>query len=208
MLADGFWRIVDHLTDRTTPRLTFNTNGLLLTPRNVARLMRAPIALVSVSVDAATPETYRRIRGSDFRKVTDGIRRLSQARAAGPPDPECILFMSMVLMRENIGEVAAFATLAADLGMNGIYLEHLTEPQMPKKDWIVERDGYTFLYDEQQLFQHRAEADAAVIAALDIADARGLEVTGSEILLLSENAHHEARPCRVRQSAIRSGGIM
>ena len=208
MLADGFWRIVDHLAGRVQPRLTFNTNGLLLTPRNVARVMAAPLALVSVSMDAAAPETYRRIRGGDFRKVTDGIRRLSEARAALSPDPERILFMSMVLMRENIAEAAAFATLAADLGMDGIYLEHLTEPQMPAKDWVVTRDDYTFRYDEEQLFAHAAEADAAVIAALDVADARGIAVSGSEILLLPGSAAHEQRPCRARQRETLASGMM
>jgi MoaA/NifB/PqqE/SkfB family radical SAM enzyme len=71
LLAPGFWRIIDALEGRSSPGVVMNTNGVLLTRQNVERLVKAPIQHVNVSMDAALPETYKKIRGFDLRKVVD-----------------------------------------------------------------------------------------------------------------------------------------
>lgn len=196
LLAEGFWKIVDALAGRKWPKLIFNTNGMLLTDKNVERLMRCPINLVSVSIDAATPETYRKIRGSDMRKTLQGAKRMAEALkpelfANGGPTH---FQVSMVLMHENIHEAPAFIDLAAEIGANIVYLEHLTEPHTPARFWTVDRDGFRFNYAEQSLLGRPELADPHVLKALDRADELGVRVSGPQLLLDPQNLHLLDRP--------------
>lgn len=196
MMADGFWRIVDALAGKQRPALVFHTNGVLLTERNVARLARVPVSRVNVSVDAADAATYRRVRGADMRKTTDGIARLVAALADKPPLPHHRVAMSMVLMRETIAEAEAFVRLAHDLGVRSVYFEHLTEPHIPRGDWVVRRGNFEFRYAEQSLLDEPDLADAHMLRAFDAADALGVVIEGHEVLLGTGHAVHERRPCR------------
>jgi len=52
----------------------FNTNGLLLTEKTGRALIEAGLTRLMISLDAATPETYNKMRvGSDFETVTANI---------------------------------------------------------------------------------------------------------------------------------------
>ena len=55
-----------------------NTNGLLFTPENTARLRRAGLTQAGVSIDDPDPETHDRLRGlpDAFAKTLEGIRNL------------------------------------------------------------------------------------------------------------------------------------
>jgi MoaA/NifB/PqqE/SkfB family radical SAM enzyme len=202
MLAPGFWRLVDALTGRSMPRLIMNTNGVLLTAQNVARLVKAPVGHVSVSMDAAHPETYRKIRGFDLRKVTDGARRLAAAFAAAEDPDEHLLFISMVMMRENIEELPDFVRLAKDIGANGIYVEHLSPSALPLEQWIVRRDDFEFRYSSQQLKNYPYLSDKCVVEALDLSDSLGMKMHGPDLLFNQDRVPTEDRPCRQFDSPI------
>ena len=59
----------------------FNTNGLLLDEAVSIRLIEAGLTRLMISLDAATPETYRRIRiGSSYRTVAENVRRFVEIR--------------------------------------------------------------------------------------------------------------------------------
>ena len=59
----------------------FNTNGLLLDEKVSAALIRAGLTRLMISLDAATRDTYDRIRvGSDFDAVCSNIRRFIRLR--------------------------------------------------------------------------------------------------------------------------------
>ncbi|MEA5090923.1 radical SAM protein [Solidesulfovibrio sp.] len=58
-----------------------HTNGVLLTDRIIDAILASGISRLNVSLDAATPETYRRIRGGSLEKVERNIRRFLEKRA-------------------------------------------------------------------------------------------------------------------------------
>lgn len=59
----------------------FSTNGFLLTERVSRELIEAGLLRLQVSIDAATEETYNKIRpGGDFHKVHNNIHRFLQIR--------------------------------------------------------------------------------------------------------------------------------
>ena len=88
--------------------LSVITNGLVVTPEERAKLKKASPQVVAVSLDGATPESYKAIRGVDgFAKcrrlldelVSDGFRQVSAITT----------FSS-----KNIGDVMLFADMFTD----------------------------------------------------------------------------------------------
>ncbi|MEO1056381.1 MAG: radical SAM protein [Actinomycetota bacterium] len=196
MMAPRFWDIVDRLAGRSSPGLTFHTNGILLTQKNVDRLTRAPIKRVNVSVDAATEPTYRQVRGSEIERTLDGIRRLVAATATVPKPVHPQIIMSMVLMRQTVAEAPAFVELAHGLGVNRVYFEHLVDPLIPATEWTVHRGDFRFNYAEQNLLGSPQDSDPHILAAMDVADHLDVVIDGVRVLLAPELAAHDNRPCR------------
>jgi len=208
MMAPGFWRIVDKLAETKSARLSFVTNGILLTKANVARLVAAPLGAINISVDAANEATHYRIRGNTLDRTLNGIRRLVAAISEQPPSKVSRPYvrMSMVLMRENIEETADFVRLASSMGVRGVYFEHLIDPFMEAKQWNVQRGNFHFNYAEQRLFSSPEYADEQIIRAMDVADELGIMIGGPEVLLCPQNLHHNERPCRVESRALHRTG--
>ncbi|MEM6615659.1 MAG: radical SAM protein [Pseudomonadota bacterium] len=196
LMAQGFWKIIDAMGGRKEPSIAFHTNGILLTQRNVERLLKTSLSRVNVSVDAATEMTYRRVRGADMRKTIDGISRLAKGMVEKSGSNIPNISMSMVLMRETVEEAPDFVELAHSLGVRFVYFEHLTEPQFKKDHWVVERGNFLFNYKEQELFDDAEYSDVHIIKALDKADELGVVIEGYEVLLSPGNKHHDRRPCR------------
>lgn len=64
--------------------VALTTNGSLLTPDKSARLLKAGIRSIEISVDAATKETYEKIRrGLSFEQVLNNIKDLAKLRNVG-----------------------------------------------------------------------------------------------------------------------------
>jgi len=197
LLSQGFWDIAERLRGRKSPQLIFNTNCTLLTQENVEKLADLPLARVNLSLDAATPETYKKIRGASFDKVTRGISRLVERIEKVAPQKKITLAMSMVLMRENIEEAPRFVELASQLGVPNVYFEHLLWQDVgAAQGWNAVRDGFVFNYQRQMLGDTPEYADSFVIGALDVADRLNIQVDGRGIFLVPGNNRHDERPCR------------
>jgi radical SAM protein with 4Fe4S-binding SPASM domain len=76
------------------PLVQITTNATLLKRERAEALIRAGLDVLTVSLDAATAETYKRIRGADFEKVTANINGLLEMKKAlGSRTPEVHLVM-------------------------------------------------------------------------------------------------------------------
>jgi MoaA/NifB/PqqE/SkfB family radical SAM enzyme len=151
----------------------FNTNGLLLTESWSRLLVERGLHSLSFSIDAARPETYRRIRHNDLDKVVENIRRLQRIKAeAGSPRP--VVELNMTLMRMNIGEAEAFVRLAAELGAGSVVFGLLNETQ----DYAAaEHEGFTFRYAEQRLDEQDPEFIACMERCRELAAELGVQLT-------------------------------
>ena len=145
-----------------------NSNGLALTPQLTDKLIPFfEILTVTFSVDAATPETYAKIRGPHFMKVIENIAYYSEKkRRAFPEGTASKTGMVMLPMKANRHEVAAFVKLAAWLEMDVVELRQLHDYGA---EWKVEKDGFLFDYQGQILSPHeldevRDEAEKAAAA--------------------------------------------
>lgn len=104
----------------------FNSNATLLHEEIRRRIIAAGVDTISFSVDAATPETYRRLRTpADFRQTLENIRGLDRLkRKLNSPRP--FLNLQFTLWDENEHELEKMVPLAAELGINHLVIEPLT----------------------------------------------------------------------------------
>ena len=80
-----------------------NTNANLLDDDAARRLIAAGLDAIYIGIDAATPETYARVRvGGDFSKVVSNVENLLlRVRESSSP---MLVFVQFVEMDENVGE--------------------------------------------------------------------------------------------------------
>ncbi len=109
----------------------FNTNGVLLT-RGVARaLVAAGTGHVHVSLDGATAATYEDVRHGarhaprpgQFERVVANLRGLLAARGDARLPRVVLVF---VAMRRNVEELEALVDLAADIGVDELWVQNLS----------------------------------------------------------------------------------
>jgi sulfatase maturation enzyme AslB (radical SAM superfamily) len=157
-------RQIDELLDtygNTGKVLEMTTNGQILTDRNVQKLVGRPIDLY-VSLDAATPATYARLRNDTFEKLLRNVRRLVDAKGGPGRLPRVhVVFMPM---RCNLHEVDDVVRLAADLRVDRLVLRPLN--YSPAIDLTAERAGYRFDYQHELLPFEELVAVSARMAGL------------------------------------------
>lgn len=114
----------------------FNTNALLLRGKLLEQLVDSGLDEVRISVDAATPETYRLVRGADmFSKVITNARALSDTRRRlGATTPKVSLWMTG--LKSNIRELPDLVRIAAEAGVSEVYIQRLvfSERNLARED--------------------------------------------------------------------------
>jgi MoaA/NifB/PqqE/SkfB family radical SAM enzyme len=151
----------------------FNSNLVLLREVLAEALIAADLNELRVSMDAATPATYARIRGIDkLPQVTRMIRLMLATRSRlGASRPH--VSMWFVAMQENIDELPAFIDLAAELGVTEVHVQRMT--------FLL--DGHPAGYlavREQSLYRAQsARQEAAIAAAQTRAAATGVTLSGA-----------------------------
>lgn len=126
--------------------LEMSTNGQILTDRNIEKLLGRDVHLY-VSLDAATPETYARLRNRTFERILDNLRRLVKAKGGRGHLPN--LFLVFMPMRANVHELEAFVALCAELGVDRLVLRPLNDT--PGNGLAWDRNGYRYDYAKELL---------------------------------------------------------
>jgi len=101
------------------------TNGLPLSERTCRHIIESQaVNMVNFSIDAATTETYTRIRGGDFARLRKNMQLLSdlkeQLKSTAP-----MISLSFVAMEDNIEELPAFVEMAKHYGAQRVFVEDL-----------------------------------------------------------------------------------
>ena len=103
----------------------FNSNGTLLNRSWQDALIDCGLDELRISLDAATPETFEKIRGApSFGKIIANLRQFVARKAErGVSHPRLSLWF--VAMESNIHELPALVDLAADIGIPEVYFQRL-----------------------------------------------------------------------------------
>ncbi len=105
--------------------VVFNSDAITLTPARARQLIESGLDEYRVSMDAATRETYLKIRGVDrFDRVVGNVQTLVELqRTLGGATPRVSIWFTA--MRMNLEELPAFVRLADKIGVPEVYVQRL-----------------------------------------------------------------------------------
>jgi mycofactocin radical SAM maturase len=108
-IRPDFWHLIDYAVAHQVG-VKFSTNGVRLTPDRARQLATSDYVDVQISLDGATAEVNDRVRGAgSFATATRALQNLADA---GFRDAK----VSVVVTRENVGQLDAFKALADRYG--------------------------------------------------------------------------------------------
>jgi len=108
-IRPDFWHLLDYAVEHQVG-VKFSTNGVRLTPERARQLARTHYVDVQVSLDGATAEVNDRVRGDG--SYATALHALDNLADAGFADAK----ISVVVTRENVGQLDDFKRLADDRG--------------------------------------------------------------------------------------------
>jgi radical SAM protein with 4Fe4S-binding SPASM domain len=116
--------MIRHLKKRYVYVL-FNSNGILLNDQRQQKLIATGLDELRISLDAASATGYEKIRNSNaFAGVIDNLKSFlwlqKQQQIANPK-----LSLWFLGTRDNISELPGFIKLAAEIGIDEVYLQRL-----------------------------------------------------------------------------------
>ena len=151
MLSEHFQDYLGRAYD-AGQEITVLTNGTRIDQPGMAQAIARCVALFQVSLDAATAETYERIRiGARWKAMRARIDLLNEQRGAYSREGRTWLSLQFVLMRSNVHELPAFIELAGEVEADVVELQHVIP--------VTEEGRGESLIDEPERFnQLRAEA--------------------------------------------------
>jgi putative metalloenzyme radical SAM/SPASM domain maturase len=102
----------------------FQTNGLLLTNLRALSLVEAGLDRICISVDAASPEMFRKVReGGELTAIEKAFAALNEAKERCNR-PEVRIGIEFVAMRSNLGELPAALRWSAENGASFAIVTH------------------------------------------------------------------------------------
>lgn len=99
-------------------RVSLITNGSLLSPDRIERLLDLGVGSIHVSMESADPGRFEAIRGGKFTKVRDGLALLAALkRERGLAEPA--IGLAVTVLRSTIDSIEGIFRLYRELGLDG-----------------------------------------------------------------------------------------
>ena len=168
LMSPAFWKLLDEIgaAHRGVPYITINSNGLLLNGATISRILDSKLKEINISIDAASEDTYAKIRGGDFCRLLANVEALVTARHTAGRDDFRIL-LNMTLMRANIEELPEFVRLAKRLGVDGVAFWQLNDGEnYERPEWVVDKGDWRFAYCDESLLHYPRLANEMIRAAV------------------------------------------
>lgn len=150
--------------------VTINTNATMLTGKVVPKLLSVHELFLKCSIDAVTPSTYFKIRGTDwFERVTSNLMIFSDLARN---KPHIRIELNYVVMRENLREVLPFIDFAKTLRPFCVQFQ----PVRHVTDWrVTNNTGWLFDGKEQSCESFREEYNGVMRQAAEKCSREGLK---------------------------------
>ena len=156
----------------------FQSNGLLLTNLRAISLVEAGLDKICLSVDAASHETFRKVReGGELLDIEYAFNALAAAKVRCNR-PEVQVGIEFVVMRSNLGELPAALSWAAEHGASFAIVTHV----LPYDELHAVEAAYATCTDQAiELFNsYKAEAELQELDIFRYFDARWKYTRNSE----------------------------
>ena len=137
----------------------FNSNGTLINKRWREALVECALDEIRLSLDAATPETFARVRGKPLFDIIirniKGLTALKAERDSLTP----LVSLWLTGLRETLNELPDFIRLAHSLGIERVYLQRLVYWEGNSDDQMArpEQSLFNSLGDEEEELIRSAE---------------------------------------------------
>jgi MoaA/NifB/PqqE/SkfB family radical SAM enzyme len=153
MMVRELPRMIRYLKERGTYVL-FNTNGTLLTPRKRRELIETGLDELRVSLDAAEPEGFIRVRGRDmFDRIVRNVKDfVAFQNELGATLPRVSLWLTG--LKETLDRLSAFVRLASEMRVREVHLQRL----------VFMPEGQGLARPESSLFERTTREEEAAIA--------------------------------------------
>jgi MoaA/NifB/PqqE/SkfB family radical SAM enzyme len=216
MMVPALPRMIRYLKDQGAYVL-FNTNGTLLTRRKGQELIDSGLDELRVSIDAAEPRAFERVRGRDmFARIVRNLRAFrARQRELGVDQPRVSLWLTG--LKETVDQLGDFVRLAHDIDVAEVYLQRLV--YFPEGQGLARPESALFAggEDEEGRLVREAEALARTLGisfnasgATDPAssltpqdEARPWSLCRRPWTLMYFTAHGRAIPCCIAPFSMR-----
>lgn len=122
LLSPRFPDYLDLVSQYKIPFVSYATNGLLLNEKTISATLKNGINEVIISVDAATKDTYEKIRkGGDWALLCKKLYEFTEARKFNTGSNTQLRF-NYTVMKENIHEIKDFISFASAYNPSSIQL--------------------------------------------------------------------------------------
>ncbi|MDP8230014.1 MAG: glycosyltransferase [Candidatus Gorgyraea atricola] len=168
LMTEKTFYIIDSVSPPT--KIIFNTNGALFTEEKIRYMVDSEVVdIISFSLDAATEQTYRRIRSADFNKIINNIKTLIAYRNLKNKDKPLLrplVLLNFCIFKQNVMDVPDYVMLAHKLGADGIDFSHLNQGF----DWQQKRKDYIFDYKNESVLcmEDKEEHDRLISKAYEL----------------------------------------
>ncbi len=187
LLHPGFDRIVEAARDADV-LLDLYTNGHALSARTCRKIVETQaVSMINFSIDAATPETYRKIRGADLGRLIRKIEMLGAMKAEGG-GARPMIEVSLTAMADTIQELPGFVRLGARLGAERVFVGDLI-------GWLDDDGPNRVATEHPQCFEFVAEAQR-------LASEADVDLVLPERLLADAHAPGDAPPAGSRRLTV------
>jgi radical SAM protein with 4Fe4S-binding SPASM domain len=162
--------MIRHLKKRKIGVL-FNSNAILLDERRQKQLITAGLDELRISLDAATPQGYKAVRGSDkFQQIVDNLQSLvDRKKRLQVSHPKLSLWY--LGTRDTITELPGFIRLAANIGIYEAYLQRLV--------YFQDDERYGIATPEKSLMKSDGRTLKLINRSQDLANQLGVQFKAS-----------------------------
>ncbi|HLY62736.1 MAG TPA: radical SAM protein [Terriglobia bacterium] len=116
---------------------TFQTNGTILTQRNVEKFVGLGVEAIVISIDGASPEVFDKIRRrASLEKIVANIRLINETKKRLKTNRPH-LGIEFAAMRQNIHELPSVVKMAGELGVENFQVAELAEYNMTQGQSLV-----------------------------------------------------------------------
>ena len=109
LVGKHIFEMIDHAAGRGVPHVSITSNGFLLTRERARELARIRLMELRISVDGATPETFRKIRQDDLGKLMENVRYFTSIS-------DIPVSLNFALNAVNWNEIKMMPKLVKELG--------------------------------------------------------------------------------------------
>ena len=158
LTAENFPVMYDYLNSRGFS-IAFCTNGVLL-DKYIEKFVGNPLG-ITISIDGACEETFRKIRGFSIEKLTGNIQKLNSLKRSEKTDKP-ILNFTTILSKENIEDLPVLIELASNLEIKTVVAYHRM---------FYDKSNF----EKKSLFFQKKLSDRMHLEAIKIAKNSGIE---------------------------------